>query len=76
MKTSEQNHIEIAFDVYTVGSQGFCNYIQTHCCGMGLSRTEIERICGVASNSSSFLRVWNDLDWWTDENNATEEESI
>jgi hypothetical protein len=63
-------NLEHAFDTFTPGSTGFCNYVATHCDGLGLSVTEIERICAVAPNVSAFLRVWQDSDFWTDENNA------
>ena len=65
-----QENLDAAFENHTAGSQGFCEYVETHCSGLGLSREEIERICEVAPNSSAFMRVWEDSAWWTDEANA------
>lgn len=63
-------NLETAFEEYTPGSQGFCAHVATHCDGLKLSRAEVERICKVAPNAASFMRVWQDSDFWTDENNA------
>jgi hypothetical protein len=68
MSTMEK--LEEAFETFTAGSQGFCEHVATHCDGFGLSVGEVARICRVASNSSAFLRVWQDSAWWTDEKNA------
>lgn len=60
--------IKEAFEQFRAGSQGFCQHIETHA-GLEISRDEIERICTVAPNASEFMQVWQDDDWWTDDNN-------
>ena len=60
--------IEQIYSDYTVGSQGFCIAIETHC-GFGISRTEIARIAARASDAEQFQSIWENDDSWTDENN-------
>ena len=57
--------IETAYENFSEGSQGFCQYIATYS-GMDISHDEIERIANVAPNSSAFLRIWQDQTWWED----------
>lgn len=60
--------IEQIYNDYSAGSQGFVIAVETHC-GYGISRTEIERIAGIAKTASEFQSVWENDDSWTDENN-------
>lgn len=53
---------------YTAGSTGFVIAVETHC-GYDISRTEIARIAEAAKTAEEFERVWENEDWWTDENN-------
>ena len=64
--TSPMEATEAAYEEFSVGSQGFCQYIATHS-GLDMSHDEIERIANVAPNSSAFLRIWQDQTWWVDE---------
>ena len=59
---------EIATE-FTWGSTGFVRAIETHC-GLGASRSEIERIAARASTPEEFMAIWEDEDGWTDANAA------
>lgn len=56
------------YTAYTAGSTGFVIAVETNC-GYDISRTEIARIAEVATTAEEFERVWENEDWWTDENN-------
>mgnify|MGYP006324356727 CR=1 FL=1 len=60
--------IEQIYAEYTVGSQGFCKAVETHC-GFGTSMEETARIAAKAPTAAEFEQVWQDDDSWTDENN-------
>lgn len=53
---------------FTVGSQGFCIAVETHC-WFGISRAEIARIAERAATAEEFQAIWENDDSWTDENN-------
>lgn len=60
--------IEMAYEKFNAGSQGFCQFIENHG-GVELSRVEIERIASAAPNAASFLHIWGNKNWWCDEEN-------
>jgi len=58
--------IETAYEKFSAGSQRFCRFIESNS-GMGITCAEVERIANIAPNSSAFLRIWNDENWWMGE---------
>lgn len=40
-------------------------------CGFEISNDEIERIASRAATAAEFETIWENEDWWTDENNGT-----
>jgi hypothetical protein len=71
-KTTEtdmtNNHLNAAYEQFTIGSNGFCSHIETHC-GFGISTDEIKRIAEDATTADEFVTIWESSDYWTDANN-------
>ena len=53
---------------YTAGSTGFVIAVESHC-GFNTSREETARIAERAQTAEEFETIWQNEDWWTDENN-------
>lgn len=60
--------LEQIYAEFTDGSQGFVQAVQSHC-GFDRSDAEIARIAERAKTAGEFQKIWENEDWWTDENN-------
>jgi molybdopterin biosynthesis enzyme len=60
--------LEDIYNDYTPGSTGFVIAVETHC-GFEISREETVRIASKAETPEQFAAIWENEDWWTDENN-------
>lgn len=46
------------------------NDIQNYAGRFDITDTECDRIAAAAKDEAEFVSIWENTDWWTDENNA------
>lgn len=57
--------IEIAYETYRAGSDGFCQYIALYA-NLNLSAEEAYAIAQHAENAAEFMQIWENEDFWID----------